>query len=498
MALAAAQTAPHAVANLLAGLAEPGALPDVMVSGVATDSRRVQSNDLFLAYAGTRSHGLDHADEAIARGARCIAWDADEGAQVNGCNVRVPALAVHASTIAGRFYDEPSQRLFVAGITGTDGKTSCAWLLAQAIERLGERCGYLGTLGFGCIDDLAEATHTTPDPVGVQDWLARLVAANSSAVAFEVSSHALDQHRVDGVAFDVAVLTQLGRDHLDYHGDVESYAAAKQRLFAFDGLQVAVLNGDDAHGRAWLAALAPEVMPVVYGFGDMAGLSARYVRIVEARTHAAGLVLQVDTAWGEARIESALVGRFNAMNLAAVLSVLLGRGIGLDRAVAALSTVAAVPGRMQRVDTRADQPMVVVDYAHTPAALEHALAALRAHTEGRLFCVFGCGGDRDRGKRALMGAAAVAGADRVWITDDNPRSESPEAIVADICQGIGAGAAVEIEHDRATAIANAIGAAQAADVVLIAGKGHETTQQTGDQRREFDDRIAARRVLEAV
>lgn len=494
-ALAPIQPARQSLASLLDGLAYD--IPAVDIAGVAIDSRKVLADSLFLAYQGTRSHGLDHVDAAISAGAAAVAWDRARAPALDIANVHVDALAKHASRIAGRFYGDPSRKLFVAGVTGTDGKTSCAWLLSQAIELLGERCGYIGTLGLGFSDDLSEATHTTPDPVGVQDWLARLAAADAGAVAFEVSSHALDQHRVDGVAFDVAVLTQLGRDHLDYHGSVDAYAEAKQRLFAFEGLTSAVLNGDDAYGRAWLASLAEEVTPVAYGCGDMAALADHYVRIAAVETRADGLSLTLETSWGNAVVDSMLVGRFNAMNLAAVLAVLLARGVEFEQAVGVLGELTTVPGRMQRVDSRVDQPMVVVDFAHTPGALTHAIAAVRAHARGRVLCVFGCGGDRDVGKRPLMGAAAEA-ADQIWITDDNPRSESPAAIAQAILDGMHMQAPVTVEHDRAAAITAAIAAARPDDVVLIAGKGHETTQQTGDTRRAFDDRVVARTALEAL
>lgn len=485
----------RALPSLLAGMVD--AAPAINVADVAIDSRRVGRDSLFLAYRGTHAHGLDHAADAVARGACAVAWDGDSVPALDVPDIYVPDLAARASEIASRFYGEPSQRLFVAGVTGTDGKTSCAWMLSQVLGALGERCGYMGTLGFGFRDALAEATHTTPDPVGVQDWLARLLAADADAVALEVSSHALDQHRVDGVAFDVAVLTQIGRDHLDYHGDMQRYAAAKQRLFGFPGLECAVLNGDDAHGRAWLAALDSTVTPVVYGFGDVAALTTRYVRIVAVRPHADGLALDLDTSWGRARVDSTLIGHFNAMNLAAVLAVMLARDVTLDAAVAALAQITTVPGRMQRIDARAEQPLVVVDYAHTPGALTHALAAVRAHADARVLCVFGCGGDRDRGKRALMGAAAGV-ADAVWLTDDNPRSEDSAAIVAEILGGMADTSRVTVEHDRRRAIRAAIAAAGSNDVVLIAGKGHETTQQVGSERRTFDDRTEARRALEAA
>jgi len=497
IAVAETTPAPVTLAGLLDGLVDVS-VPDISIAHVALDSRQVRPGSLFMACEGATVHGLDFADQAVKRGAVAIVWDGERAPVVDIPCVRVAHLAALVSTIAGRFHGEPSKRLSVTGITGTDGKTSCAWMLAQALDGLGQDCGYIGTLGLGRTTDLAPATHTTPDAVSVQQWLARFVEDNLSAVAFEVSSHALDQHRVDGIAFDTAVLTQIGRDHLDYHGDAAHYAAAKRRLFARPGLRHAVINADDAQGRSWLATLDATVTPVVYGHGDLRALADCYVRIVDVALRADGLVLDVETHRGTARIDSALVGDFNAMNLAAVLAVLLARGEPLADCVAVLDRIETVPGRMQRVPGRADQPLVVVDFAHTPGALKGALAAVRAHTAARVLCVFGCGGDRDRGKRALMGQAAIEGADGVWVTDDNPRSESPEAIVADILAGMGASTAVRVEHDRAAAIAQAIAEAARGDVVLIAGKGHETTQQVGAERRSFDDRVVAQRALEAA
>lgn len=482
---------------LLEGLVDVS-VPEVSITHVAIDSREVVPGSLFMAFAGATVHGMDFVEQAIAQGAAAIACDGEHALSANIPCVRVANLTTHASAIAGRFYGEASSHLSVTGITGTDGKTSCAWMLAQALDGLGQSCGYIGTLGLGRITSLVETTHTTPDPVRVQQWLARFADDRLSGVAFEVSSHALDQHRVDGVLFDTAVLTQIGRDHLDYHGDATRYAAAKQRLFARPGLRNAVLNADDAHGRAWLSTLDASVTPIAYGWGDVRALAERYVRIVAVALRADGLVLDVDTHAGSARIESALVGDFNAMNLAAVLAVLLARGERLADCVAVLATIETVPGRMQRIPGRDDQPLVVVDFAHTPGALEGALAAVRAHAAERVLCVFGCGGDRDRGKRALMGQVAIDGADEVWVTDDNPRSESAQAIVADILAGIGASSAVRVEHDRAVAINRAIREATRGDVVLIAGKGHETTQQIGSERRAFDDRVVARQALEAA
>ncbi|MGB7756928.1 MAG: UDP-N-acetylmuramoyl-L-alanyl-D-glutamate--2,6-diaminopimelate ligase [Salinisphaera sp.] len=487
--------------QLLAGFDVSG-VPDVEISDLMLDSRQVTPGALFAACAGARSHGVVHAHQAAQAGAVAMLWEPEAGIEPGNDlpAVAVPGLSQRVGNIAARLYDEPSRQLFVAGVTGTDGKTSCAWLIARALTALGSRCGYLGTLGFGAVDDLAAATHTTPDAARLQRWLARMVAADHEAAAMEVSSHALAQQRTDAVAFDVAVLTQIGRDHLDYHGDEAAYVAAKRRLFDSPDLSVAVLNADDATGRDWLARESGGVSYIAYGESPVVAEYARFVRIERVDARADGLVIDFSTHLGSATLASRLVGIFNAWNLAATLAVLLVRDVSLVEAVEALAAVPTVPGRMERIDATDDQPLVIVDYAHTPGALEAALSALSAHVEGRLLCVFGCGGDRDRGKRSLMGAVAARHADRFWITDDNPRSEDPAAIVADVIDGIPeavtAAARYEIVLSRGDAIAAAIGEAEPGDVVLIAGKGHETTQQYGDRILSFDDRVAARHALE--
>ena len=496
-----AALATRSLRGLLEGLASD--VPDLAVTGLALDSRQLQPGALFLAVKGTAGHGLVHAPAALARGAVAVAWEPAAG--VTAPMLPVPAVAVadlgrHAGEIAARWYRQPSAALFIAGITGTDGKTSTAHLIAQALDRLDSPCAYFGTLGYGRLGRLADASHTTPDPVRLQALLADSRDAGASACAMEVSSHALDQARVGGVAFDVAVLTNVGRDHLDYHGTVEHYAAAKRRLFALDGLKAAVLNRDDAHGARWAEELLAEGRtPVVaYGLEGAAQAGGQYLIGHALRLHAAGLSMQIDSSWGQAQLDCRLLGRFNAHNLLAALAVLLVKGVDLADAVAVLAAAQTVPGRIEAF--RGDGgPLVVVDYAHTPQALEAVLRAVRAHTAGRLVCVFGCGGDRDRGKRPLMGAAAVNGADAVIVTDDNPRSESPAAIAADIVSGLPQPAAVRVIHDRATAIRTAITEAGRDDVVLVAGKGHEDYQLYGAERRAFSDRafVAARLGLEA-
>lgn len=477
---------------LLAGFDAP--VPDVQVSGVEMDSRRVTPGDLFLACKGVdhRSHGLAHLDQALMQGAAAVAWEPAAGwaePDVRIPSVPVERLAARAGEIAARLHGRPSEQLYCVGITGTDGKTSTAYLLAQALERLGSRCAYIGTIGVGFLGQLATATHTTPDPVSLQHLLARLRAEGARACAMEVSSHALHQDRVAGMHFDVAVLTNITRDHLDYHGTVEHYAAAKRRLFERAERATAVLNRDDAHGARWAQELSGTQDVIVYGID---GETPRGCHVIARNVQLSpqGLAFDIDSAWGSARLQSRLLGRFNVYNLLAVLASLLAREVALDDAVEALSVVQTVPGRIEGYRGPRALPLVVVDYAHTPDALRQILGAVRAHTPGALICVFGCGGDRDRGKRPLMGAAAAELADRVVVTDDNPRSETPQAIVADILAGIAAAdrARVTVQHDRAQAIREAVGSAAAGDVVVVAGKGHEDYQLYGSEVRAFSDR----------
>lgn len=474
-------------------------LPQLRITGVADDSRNVTAGDLFLACPGESVHGLEFVAQAVRQGAVAIAWDAGSPPHVGVPAVQVSGLRTQAGAIAATFWGKPSQALYTTAITGTDGKTSCAHMLAQAEARLGHRCGYIGTLGCGFPERLADTACTTPGALNLQQWFARLVAAGADSVALEASSHALVQDRLAGTAIDVAVLTNIGRDHLDYHGSQQAYIAAKHRLFEQPGLKVAVLNADDPVGAQWLDQFDGAPATVAYGLdAQVASSASRHVRAVRVDERSNGLMLDVDGSWGRLQIATRLIGRFNAYNLLAVLVVLLVRGHAPAAAAGALADVHTVPGRMQAIDHAVNQPLVVVDFAHTPGALEAALQALRAHVLGQLLCVFGCGGERDRGKRPLMGAVAARHADAIWITDDNPRTEDAAVIVADILQGMPDASRVVVEHDRGRAITAAIAAAGAGDAVLVAGKGHETHQQIGNQRRAFDDREVVARVLEAA
>jgi UDP-N-acetylmuramoyl-L-alanyl-D-glutamate--2,6-diaminopimelate ligase len=378
----------------------------------------------------------------------------------------------------------------MAGVTGTNGKTSVTQWIARCLTELGRRCAVVGTLGNGFPGALAASPNTTPDALSLHRDLARYCSQGARAAAMEVSSIGLDQGRVEGVKFDVAVFTNLTRDHLDYHGSMEAYAAAKARLFAARELEYAVLNLDDAFGRelarrlrgGTVQRIGYTLQPAVVGVDLDLLLAARRVAATPA-----GLHFTAATPWGEAHVDAPLVGRFNVANLLAVLATLLASGVSLADAEARLSRLAPPPGRMQ-MQGGSGEPLVIVDYAHTPDALEQALAALRetaAVRGGRLVCVFGCGGDRDPGKRPQMGAIAARLADRVIVTSDNPRGENPDAIIDAVLAGAGCDAGAQ--RDRGAAIAQAVAAAAAQDVVLIAGKGHETYQEIQGRRLPFSD-----------
>lgn len=463
--------------------------PELEVTGVEIDSRRVTAGDAFLAVKGIGSHGLQHVELAIERGASAVVWEPAPGIaepeDLSVPQIAVAGLAKKVGAIAARFHGEPAKKLFTVGVTGTDGKTSTAYLVAQALDVLGVDCGYLGTIGYGRVTALKEASHTTPDAIRLQELFADFVAQGLKACAMEVSSHALDQARVSGIGFDVSILTNITRDHLDYHGTVEAYTAAKKKLFTEYTRGVCVINRDDAVGAVW--AMQFDAV-IVYGIEGAAPTTGQWLIARTLQLSTEGLVFSLDSSWGSATVRSRLLGHFNVYNLLAALAALLAKGVTLADAVTVLAQLRTVPGRIEGFKGPLAAPLVVVDYAHTPEALTQILKAARAHCAGKLICVFGCGGDRDRGKRPLMGAAAEEGADIAIITDDNPRSEAPQAIVADIVAGFADAESARVIHDRAEAIRTAVQAAGADDVVVIAGKGHETTQTVGTTVRAFSDR----------
>ena len=503
-------TQPYSLGQLLADwVAVPAALADLPVQGLALDSRAVQPGDVFLALRGGQRHGLDFLEAVQAAGAGAVLWEPPYSGALAAHAVDLPQLAVpglrqHLGRIASRFYGEPSQRLPVIGVTGTDGKTSCVHLIAQALSHFSTApCGILGTLGQGRYGTTQDSAHTTPDAVTVQQWLASLVAEGCAYAAMEVSSHALDQGRVNGVHFAVAVLTQLSRDHLDYHHTPEAYAAAKRRLFLDHQPRWAVLNLDDEFGQDLAIRRGLDAHLIGYGLGDRPPALEHlehlehFVWGQDLQLSPQGLHLAIHSSWGDGVLQAGLLGRFNAHNLLAALAVLLALDWPLAQALTQLSQTTPVVGRMERLGGAPGQPLAVVDYAHTPHALEQALLALREHGAARLVCVFGCGGDRDPGKRPLMGAIAERLADAVMVTDDNPRCEAPEQVTQAILAGMQHPETVRVIHDRRAAIETALAQAGPDDIVLIAGKGHEDYQIIGDQRRPFSDQAVIRAYLRA-
>ena len=481
----------------------------VSPAGICADSRCLAPGEVFVALAGVGGDGRAHINDALARGAAAVLWE-DDGHY--DAHAAIPALAVPAlgvkglralsGEIADLVYGRPSERLLLVGVTGTNGKTSVSQWIAQAMTLLGKPCAVIGTLGSGFPGALAQGTNTTPDLISLRRTLSAQASAGARACAMEVSSIGLAEGRVAGLDFAVAVYTNLSRDHLDYHADMADYGAAKARLFAMPGLKAAVINLDDEFGRALWAGLAGSgVRRLGYTLGPADRLANDTGEILAALDlQVAGGAIRFTARCGEsrARVEAGLLGRFNASNLLAVLGALTAVGFPLSEAAAVLAKLTPPPGRMQMASAGRDEPLVVVDYAHSPDALEQALATLREVARargGRLVCLFGCGGQRDAGKRPLMGAVAERLADRVLITSDNPRAEDPLAIIADIRRGMQA--AARVEPDRAAAIRMAVMDAAAQDVVLLAGKGHESYQEIGGVRLPFADLEQARRALSA-
>lgn len=476
------------------------------VTRLVIDSRAIAPGDTFVAFPGEKADGRLHIAQAISRGANAVIYEAN-GFEWDA-SWPIPHLAVadlrhKAGSLADWVYGTPSESLWMVGVTGTNGKTSTSHWIAAALSDAGKKCALIGTLGNGFAGEMQASANTTPDAIHVHGLLAEFRKAGAAAVAMEVSSHALAQGRVNGVRFDVALLTNLSRDHLDYHGDMESYAAAKRRLFDWQALKYAVVNLDDAFGVELAQQLREQDVEVIaYGLTEAALHQAeRYgMRMVHGKLLAMsgqGLSLAIHSSWGAGELNSGLVGRFNAANLLGALAVLLTSDVSLEEALHSLSRVSPVAGRMQRLG-EIGQPTVIVDYAHTPDALEKVLLALReacVTDGGRLICVFGCGGDRDRGKRAMMGRMAEKFADVCIVTSDNPRSEAPEQIIAEIVVGMCLNNK-EIIIDRAAAIARAIRLARRGDTVLLAGKGHEDYQEIGGVKHAFSDVMVAKQVLE--
>jgi len=462
------------------------------ISGLMLDSRYVQKNGLFLAVKGTHLDGRHYIQDAILRGASAVLIDADTTNDVLTFEATVPLIPIKhlqqkVGFIASCFYGNPSNHLRMIGVTGTSGKTSCSHFIAQSLQSLNIPCGIIGTLGNGFLGEMGEAGLTTPDAVTLQSILHDFVLRKAQAIAMEVSSHSIDQGRINGIQFDIGIFTNLSQDHLDYHLTMESYALVKRRFLAEIPVKHCIINADDAYGRKWITELSTHHSIIAYSTDQPdREMQVPLVYVDQIESGLYGMKAKLKSPWGEADISLPLIGQFNLSNSLAVLTALCVYGVTFKDAVSCLARLQAVPGRMQTLGGD-ERPLVVVDYAHKPDALEKVLQALRGHTKGKLWCVFGCGGERDRGKRPLMAKIAETLADNVIVTNDNPRHEKPEEIVAEIVGGFSHPEKVSIELDRAKAIENSIQWANACDCVLIAGKGAEHYQQLGDEKIPFDD-----------
>lgn len=482
---------------------------NISVSGVILDHRKANSGDLFIAYQGISSHGLLHAAGAVDKGVSVILWDGEcENREDILRSVSQSVICIHcenlkqvSGVIAARFYGRPSRELNVIGVTGTDGKTSIAHFIAQSLDAYDVHCGVMGTLGNGFIHDLHPTGLTTADALKVQESLAEIKSAGAKHVVMEVSSHGLDQGRINGVEVNVAILSNFSQDHLDYHNTIEEYAKAKKKLFAIQDLKVAIINLDDEFGRE----LAKECKPrlCVWGYSMQSDIQkysdcADYIVVTEnIEATKTGYRLSVKTPKGSGSFEINLLGYFNVSNILASLAALLVSEVEFEVAIRKLSAVQPVAGRMEII-AMPDRPTVVVDYAHTPQGLEAACRAVREHFSGETWCVFGCGGDRDKLKRPLMAKVAEKHSDHIIVTSDNPRFEKPELIIDEIMAGFEQTGNVESIQDRKAAITKAIQSAQLGDVVLLAGKGHEASQIIGDVHIAFDDRRVARECLGVI
>ncbi len=468
-----------------------------MIRSLTSDSRRVTPSAAFFAWPGESADGRRYIAQAIERGCAAVLWEREAFAWQDGWrapNAGVRNLKAQAGHLAHEFHGRPSESLWVCGVTGTNGKTSCSQWLAHVLSLKEIKTGVIGTLGSGFPGSLAENSNTTPDALELHRMLAEFKSAGASAVALEVSSHGLDQGRVNGVVFDCALFTNLTHDHLDYHGTLDAYAQAKARLFDTPGLAAAVLNLDDPFGAQLATRLAARGMRTI-GYSLSGVPASEFISISSLD----GQKAQIKSSWGSAEVSIPSLGHFNVANALGVLGCLVAKGIAFEEGARLLEALPQVPGRMQKIAEQPGRPLVVVDYAHTPDALDKVLSALKPVAQargGRLVVVFGAGGGRDKAKRPVMGSVAAARADRIVLTSDNPRGEDPQAIVEAIRAGIGnLGGDCAIELDRAKAIDAAIAVADSADVVLIAGKGHEAFQEIAGARLPFSDAAVAAAAL---
>ncbi|EKE00722.1 MAG: hypothetical protein ACD_21C00285G0016 [uncultured bacterium] len=483
--------------DLLIDTVEIKTQDDCLITGIAIDSRKVKAGDLFLAYQGEAVDGRDFIADAINNGAVAVLCEDAIPKKIAATTVPImvaPDLKKQVGLIAAKFYGYPARKLTVIGVTGTNGKTSITQFIATTLTDLGVPCGVIGTIGVGFPGKLSPSINTTPDPVTLQRWLFEFKKDGVQAVAMEVSSHSLAQGRVNGVDFKIAVFTNLTRDHLDYHNTMEDYGAAKKMLFTQHGLQYAIINADDEFGHGLIRDLKTPLKAYAYTIKDIQ-TEAPTIQAQDIKLEITGVTANVITPWGSGLLKSRLLGGFNLSNLLAVLGVLGVMRVDLTASLASIEKLQTVKGRMQTFGGN-KKPLVVIDYAHTPDALEQALLVLRECCHGALWCVFGCGGaPRDRGKRSIMGEIAERYSDHIIITNDNPRAEDPQQIINDILQGLLCPWAAEVEQDRRVAIAHAIDCARANDIILVAGKGHEEYQIIGKEKLPFSDQEVVEKIL---
>lgn len=489
------------LSELLKNITVLPAHADRPISHISLDSRKISKQDVFIAVKGTQQDGKKFISDAIAHHAAAILVEADAtehaiASQSGVLLIPIDKLPQKVAEIAAQFYHHPTKKLRTIGITGTNGKTSCTHFLAQLLTTQNIPCGIIGTLGNGFYNALGPVGLTTPDPITLQATLADFAKQGAQAVAMEVSSHSIAQARIGAIDFEIATFTNLSQDHLDYHGTMEAYAAVKRQFLADFPHKHVVINADDVWGRQWINELSKTTS--VYAFSTHKPSNCPAIPMVYAdKTNFTleGITATVHSPWGSESIMLPLIGEFNLSNALAVLTSLCLYGVSFDAAIAALRSLQAVPGRVQSLGGH-EQPTVVVDYAHSPDALDKVLQTLRKHTRGKLICVFGCGGERDQGKRPLMAKVAEQWADRVIVTNDNPRKEDPQTIVKQIISGFTKPDQVQVILDRSKAIENSIQWASVGDCVLIAGKGAEHYQQIGDQKIPFDDVSEVRKCLE--
>jgi UDP-N-acetylmuramoyl-L-alanyl-D-glutamate--2,6-diaminopimelate ligase len=483
---------PMSVQTLLEGWCD--SVPDVVINGIELDSRRVQEGQAFLAVAGASTHGMMHVAQAQAYGASVVIHDGLAEVPPLGIPaVAVPELGNILSSIGARFFHSPSDHLTIAGVTGTNGKTSTAHYIAQSWQRTSDDAGIIGTIGYGPLASLEPANMTTPDPISLQSMLSECMDQGVEKLAMEVSSHALDQGRCDDVAFDAAAFTNLSRDHLDYHGTMEAYAAAKRRLFFDCHPRFAIINLDDPFGKILAGEISNGTQVFSYGTNGSSELRGSVLQM-----DSLGMTISLDSPWGGGEVRTGLLGAFNVSNLLAAAGTLALLGMPWSQVMHQLEIMHAVPGRMHCMGGEVAQPVVVVDYAHTPDALRQVLTALRSHLHGQLVCVFGCGGDRDSGKRPMMARVAESLADRIVMTTDNPRNEDPAGILQDMLAGLDQPGQARVIEDRAAAIRQAVLECGSGDIVLVAGKGHEAWQETKGQRIPFSDEATVSAALEVA